>query len=131
LWEHAIDLLEAPSLKKGGAIRKGVDKYYMSPATDLVDTPVKISHIYVLNPQNGTSKTVDFQAINYFDGLQLIMEHTHAKGHIIDAKSQKAQFKRLSYLVQTATIKEVKRPLGMKKDKFWDMINLIEQDFLA
>jgi hypothetical protein len=128
LWSHAINLIgTGTGLQKGNVVRADIDKYFMLPQTEFITCSIPVSHIYVLSSHQNAHVTINTLENNA--KLATLMNNVFAKGHLEGLGGYPEQFKALSYLLSTTTIKSIHRPLDMSKEDFWKMIDQIENDF--
>ena len=130
LWTSSIDLIgSSDNLTKGAELRSGLDKYFYVPDTKFNQQPVSVRSIYVLN----ASQVSDFsiEELDSVTKLNLLLQHSYAKGHREGLGGHAEQFKVYSKLLNTTKVKVVQRPFDIDRNSFSRMINQVESDFLG
>ncbi len=129
LWENSIQLIETNEhLEKGPAVRSELDKYFMKPKTSFIKNPTPINNVYVLNATQ--NKVHSIQNLPPLEKLSQLLKFSFAKGHLEGLGGHIEQFELYSQLLKDTSIKTIDRPLGMKRESFWKMIEEVEHDFL-
>jgi len=129
LWGDTIKLVQAgDQLRKGEKIREDIDKYFMFSETKFIEEALPISHIYILSAYQGND--INVSTVENLDKLNYLMQNSFAKGHLEGLGGYNEQFRVYGDLIKQASIKKIERPLGGGSESLWNLIDLVESDFL-
>jgi len=129
LWGDSIKLVQAgDQLKKGERVREDIDKYFMISETEFIEDALPISNIYILGAHQENNFKIN--SPENIEKLNSLMQNSFAKGHLEGLGGYNEQFRIYGHLIKQASIKTILRPLRGGSEALWNLIDLVEADFL-